>query len=81
MTEPIDSTERIRRLMVEETPHLVQQEIDAGREVWDSSAVRQDFTITGFMAPFVTATRKSDGQKGTLMFTHSPRFYFSWVPE
>jgi len=77
----IDPTEDVRRALIVETPHLVQQEIDAGREVWDSAAVRLDFDITGFMAPFVTATRKSDGQKGTLMFTHSPRFYFSWVPE
>ena len=77
----IDPTEEVRRALIPETPHLVQQELDAGRPVWDFASVRQDFIITGFLAPFVTATRKSDGQKGTLMFTHSPRFYFSWTPE
>jgi len=77
----IDPTEDIRRAMIPTTPHLVQQELDAGRDVWDSAAVRIDFTITGFLAPFVTVTRKSDGKKGTLLFTDSPRYYFSWVPE
>jgi hypothetical protein len=76
-----DSTEDIRRALIPETPHLVQQELDAGRPVWDTAALQRDFAVTGFLAPFVTVTRKSDGQKGTLMFTPSPRFYFSWVAE
>jgi hypothetical protein len=77
----IDPTEDIRRALIPQTPHLVQQELDAGRPVWDTAALRMDFTVTSFLAPFITATRKSDGQKGTLMFTDSPRFYFSWVAE
>jgi hypothetical protein len=76
-----DPTEQDRRALIPQMPHLAQQELDAGRPVWDTDAMRAEFTVTGFLAPFVTVTRKADGQKGTLMFTSAPRFYFAWVPE
>ena len=34
--------------------------------------------VLGFLAPFVVVRRKSDGRKGSLTFSHSPRFYFSF---
>jgi hypothetical protein len=49
-------------------------------QVWSTTEVTQDFEITGFMAPFVIVTREADGVKGTLMFQHSPRFYFKFEP-
>jgi hypothetical protein len=76
-----DPTEEARMALLPEMPNLVQIESDAGRPIWDTEAMRAEFTVTGFMAPFVTVTRKADGAKGTLMFTHVPRYYFSWVPE
>ena len=36
--------------------------------------------MLGFMAPYVVVRRKSDGQRGSLMFQHDPRFYFSFDP-
>ena len=36
-----------------------------------------DFEVIGFAAPLVVVRRKSDGQKGSLMFQASPRFYFA----
>jgi hypothetical protein len=36
--------------------------------------------VIGFAAPFVVVRRKSDGVKGTLEFTHSPRVYFDFKP-
>jgi hypothetical protein len=30
------------------------------------------------MAPFVVVRRKSDGVKGSMMFQHMPRYYFSF---
>jgi hypothetical protein len=36
------------------------------------------YDVIGFLAPFVIVTRKRDGAKGSLRFTHSPRFYFDW---
>lgn len=49
-------------------------------QVWSTSEVQEDFSIEGFMAPYVVATRKRDGQRGSLEFQHSPRFYFSFQP-
>lgn len=37
------------------------------------------YDITGFRAPYVTAIRKADNVKGTLEFSHNPRFYFNFV--
>jgi hypothetical protein len=45
-------------------------------QVWDTAEMQEDFEVLGFMAPYVVVRRRSDGVKGTLMFTHSPRFYF-----
>lgn len=50
-------------------------------QVWDTTELQQEFSVEGFMAPFVLARRKSDGIRGTLKFQHSPRFYFSFEPE
>jgi len=49
-------------------------------EVWSTEEVSQVFEIEGFMAPFVVARHRELGIMGTLMFQHSPRFYFSWTP-
>ena len=51
---------------------------DAYGKVWDTKELQEDFTVIGFMAPFITATRKSDGASGVMMFQHRPRFYFSF---
>jgi hypothetical protein len=47
-------------------------------QTWDTKQLREDFTVLGFAAPFVVVRRKSDGQKGTLEFTHRPRVYFDF---
>jgi hypothetical protein len=49
-------------------------------QVWNTQELGQDFQIEGFAAPYVVARRKSDGQRGTLMFQHNPRYYFSFEP-
>lgn len=49
--------------------------------VWNTEEVKNDFIITGFLAPFVTVIRKSDNQRGILKFQHSPRFYFDFTPD
>ena len=45
-------------------------------QVWDTSELQRDFQVTGFLAPYVSVRRKSDGIKGSLRFQHLPRFYF-----
>jgi hypothetical protein len=84
----MDATESVRRSMVGEINRQVESDSEVAErkrleeqygQVWNTQEVSADFTITGFMAPFVGVTRKSDGKTGVLMFQHSPRFYFDFV--
>ena len=79
-----DPTESIRR------ERLVEINADSGSrqaleakhgQVWDTQQLGDDFTVIGFLAPFVVVRRKSDGRKGSLEFQHDPRFYFNFMPE
>lgn len=77
-------TELIRRALVSainaEPSSREALEQEHGR-VWDTKELGQEFEVTGFMAPFVVVRRKSDGVAGSLMFQHSPRFYFSFTED
>ena len=80
----MDVTEETRRVMVEElnsSPGIRESLEKLYGQVWDTQELRCDFDVTGFMAPFVMACRKSDGKKGTLMFQHLPRFYWGWFED
>ena len=56
----------------------VQLEIRVGGPVMDSEELRAEYTVLGFGAPFCSVVRKSDGQRGTLTFQHSPRYYWGF---
>ena len=76
-----DSTESIRREMVKEiniNPGSREALEKEHGQVWDTEQLQQDFKVNGFMAPFVAVIRKSDGVEGSLLFQHSPRFYFDF---
>jgi len=84
----MDETEGLRREMVTEinsqvqsTNTLTERERLEERhgEVWDTQELSRDFEVLGFRAPFVIVRRKKNGVKGTLIFQHVPRFYFSFV--
>ncbi len=49
-------------------------------QVWNTSELSETFEVLGFAAPYAVVRRKSDGQKGSLEFQHSPRFYFNFQP-
>tara|TARA_Y100001951_G_C11192915_1_gene212586 strand:+ start:341 stop:589 length:249 start_codon:yes stop_codon:yes gene_type:complete len=50
-------------------------------QVWDTQELQDDFSVRSFLAPFVLVDRKSDGEKGTLIFQHHPRFYYDFTSE
>jgi hypothetical protein len=80
----MDPTENIRRAMVAEINAVPgsREALEAEHgQVWDTDQMCAEFTAIGFAAPFVVVRRKSDGKKGSLMFQHSPRFYFSFRPQ
>jgi len=75
-----DPTESARRALAQE----VNQDAERTKleekygDVMTTSEMQERFTVEGFLAPFVVCRRTSDGKRGTLMFSHSPRFYFGW---
>ena len=76
-----DPTENIRREMVaainsNATERTALEERHG--QVWDSDEIREDFDVIGFAAPMMIVSRKSDGKRGSLVFQHSPRFYWGF---
>jgi hypothetical protein len=74
-----DETESLRLAMIADGHP--QRALAQAEQRWDTDQLREEFEVIGFLAPFVAVKRKSDGQKGALMFTHNPRFYFNFVPD
>jgi len=78
-----DPTEAIRRERVAEINAVPgsRKALEAQYgQVWNTDELSGDFTVTGFMAPFVVVRRKLDDVVGSLEFQHNPRFYFNWQP-
>lgn len=46
---------------------------------WDTYTLQMDYEVEGFQAPYVVVTRKSDGKRGSLRFTHRPRWYYDFT--
>jgi len=57
------------------TAKEVRDEFD---DACDTTELQEQYSVVGFLAPYVNVTRKSDGQKGTMMFQHEPRMYFKF---
>ena len=79
-----DDTEEIRREMVKEINNDPgsRQVLEAQYgKVWDTKELSADFSVESFAAPFVIVRRKSDGAVGSMMFQHSPRFYYNFVED
>ena len=80
MTDP---TEDIRKQMLAEINAVPgsREYLEAKHgQVWDTQQLSDDFIVIGFSAPLVVVKCKCDGQKGSLMFQASPRFYFGFEP-
>jgi hypothetical protein len=79
----IDPTENARRQMLSEInaePGSREYLTAKHGQVWDTSELSEDFEVIGFMAPLIVVVRKSDRQKGSMMFQANPRFYFGFEP-
>jgi hypothetical protein len=74
-----DNTEAFRREMLESGQPY--RDLANANQRWDSDQLREEFEVLGFLAPFVAVKRKKDGVKGSLEFTHSPRWYFNFMPD
>ena len=50
-------------------------------EVMTTEEMRAKYEVISFCAPCVSVERRADHKRGTLEFTHMPRFYFDFVAE
>ena len=76
-----DATETIRRELVAEinAEPGSREYLEAKHgKVWSTSELQEEFEVLGFMAPLIAVEQRSTGQKGSLYFQHSPRFYWGW---
>ena len=48
-------------------------------ELWNTAELQRDFTVIGFGYGVCVVERKADSRRGSLDFTHSPRFYHSFL--
>ena len=72
-----DPTAQARRDMIATGQPAADLSADQGQR-WTTAELQRDFEVIGFAAPFVVVRRRSDGQRGSLEFTHQPRVYFGW---
>lgn len=78
-----DETEGVRRVLqaVINADQSPRAELEAKYgPCWDTQELQRDFEVLDFMAPFVMVRRRSDGMKGTCLFCHAPRTYYSFEP-
>lgn len=82
MSDPTEPARRQRIAEINQDDNTrVELEAKHG-QVWSTKELTTEFDVIGFMAPYVVASRKSSGgTKGSLEFSHSPRFYFNWMPD
>lgn len=81
MTDPTESIRRERLAEINTEPGS-REELEAQYgQIWNTDELSRDYTVIGFMAPFVVVLRKADNVRGSLEFQHSPRLYFNFQPE
>jgi hypothetical protein len=80
-----DETESMRRALLQEMqtsgPASRESLEQAHGQVWDTRQMTEEFEVIGFLAPYVGVRRRADGRKGSLMFQHDPRLYYSFVED
>ena len=82
MTDPTETIRRSQQAAINaEAAAATDPRAELGEkygQLWDTKEMSAAYSVEGFMAPYVVVRRKSDGVRGTLMFSHSPRFYHSF---
>jgi hypothetical protein len=75
-TEPYRRA-RVSELAAQQTDNRTELEARHG-QVWSTAQLREQFEVTGYMAPYVIVRRKADDAIGSLEFQHDPRYYFNF---
>ena len=80
MNDPTETIRREQLAAINAQPGSRESLEAEHGQVWDTQELGRDFDVEGFLAPYVIARRKSDRQRGSLMFQNNPRFYFRFEP-
>lgn len=75
LKEWINSKPRNREQLQLELSELMNNDT-----VFDAIEVSRNFEILAFKAPFAIAVNKETGERGSLLFQDTPRFYFGFDP-
>lgn len=78
MTDETENYRRARQAKLNTEAAAIEELTERHGTIWNTEALRQDFEVLGFLAPFVVVRNRHTGKKGSLEFQHSPRFYFNW---
>lgn len=78
MSDPTETIRRTEAAAINAAPGSREYLEAKFGDVWDTSQLQSEFTVLGFMAPYVVVQRKSDGVKGSVKFQHDPRLYYSF---
>lgn len=73
--------EQMRRDLLPTMPDELRATFERGEPIWNTTQLQALYTVEGFAAPLAVVRRKSDGVRGTVFFTHSPRYYFGFEEE
>lgn len=76
--DPTEDVRRLQQTVINVEPGSRESLLEDWPQVWDTQEVEAEFNVIGFMAPYVVVRRKGTDIRGTLMFQHSPRFYFGF---
>lgn len=80
MRKQLDDTRRQLHAAINRNPKPRELLAAVYGDVWDTAQLVQTFEVHGYMAPFVAVTRRADNAKGSMLFQHAPRYYFSFDP-
>lgn len=76
------------KILKDQTAHLEAGEVrtmleqaHGKRSVWSDEEFAKKFAVSYFDPPIVHVIRRRDKKRGTVYFTDSPRFYFSFNAE
>ncbi len=81
MSDPTESARRERLAEINAEPGSREALEAQYGQVWSTDELSRDFTVIGFLAPFIVVLRKSDNVRGSLEFQHNPRLYFNFQAE
>ena len=72
IANPLDSAEIVK------TRAALEEQFG---KIYNTTELKDAFEVIAFAAPYVVVIDRKTQEKGTLEFTHLPRFYFNFIKD